>query len=103
MSIYYCAKCDEPKNNDTNVCTDVGGELWCEGCCSSLPEDWEDYKITFWKKPIPDRNNDFEAVHKDYDGAPIHSFGPPADNRFFTGPSRADIIEQIEEYNEERL
>ena len=68
-----------------------------------LETAYNDWTITYAPPPIPTRSHDWQGVHKDYDGAPIHSFGPPADNRFFTGPSRADIIEQIEEYNEETL
>ena len=94
MSIYYCGRCGDLKNNDTNVCTDVGGELWCEGCCSSLPGDWEDYTITYVPPPIPIRTWDWGALHKDYD---------PPDARFFCGKNVADLIEQINEYNEERL
>ncbi len=103
MSIYYCESCDQQRDGDWNVGTEVGAEFWCEDCCCELPEDWEDYKITFSRKPIPTTAHDWEAVHKDYDGAPIHSFGPPADNRAFTGKNVGDLIEQIKEYNEERL
>ena len=41
------------------------------------------------------------ATHKDYDGAPEHSFGPPKDQRCFWGPTLEDVIEQVEEYSEE--
>ena len=39
MSIYYCAKCDELKNNDHSPCTEVEGELWCEDCAAELNEN----------------------------------------------------------------
>lgn len=41
------------------------------------------------------------AAHENYDGAPLHSDGPPGDRRCFTGPSRADVVEQIDDHEED--
>ena len=103
MSIYLCDNCDEQKDGDWNCPSEVGGDEWCEDCaCDVLPVDWEDWVITFYSKPIPDRNHDWEAVHNEYDGAPIDSLdtGSP-DQRAFTGKNVMELIEQINEYNEE--
>lgn len=40
----------------------------------------------------------FEAVHPDYDPSPIHSFGPPGDDRFFYDDSLEDLKEQIDDW-----
>jgi len=91
MSIYYCEGCGEHKDGDWDVGDEVCGEQWCETCCcDKLPEDWEDYKITYDMKPMTNRNHDWEALHKDYD---------PPDARSFTGRNGLDLIEQINEYN----
>ena len=95
MSIYRCDKCDEQKNRKWDGCTEVLYDLWCDSCAEILPDDFEDWEITFWMKPIPDRRHDFEAVHVDYDGA-IDSL----DRRAFTGPNIESLINQINEYNE---
>jgi len=59
-----------------------------------------EYDITFNPKGLPIDSFDWEAVHEDYDGAPLESGGPPADDRFFLGDSVSDVIGQIEEYAE---
>jgi hypothetical protein len=59
------------------------------------------WHIEYDPPPIPSRTCDWAFRHDDYDGAPEHSFGPPADNRCGTGPSEADCIQQIKEMEEE--
>jgi hypothetical protein len=41
-----------------------------------------------------------QAIHIHYDGAPIDSFGPPADNRFVWGPDWPTVRQQIIELEE---
>lgn len=92
MSIYMCERCGNQKDGDWDCPTEVGDEMVCESCMCEFPEDWEDYKITFDMKPIPDRQFDWEALHKDFD---------PPDSRFFTGPNVFDLVDQILEFNED--
>ena len=47
----------------------------------------ENWTITYNPKPIPSRGDDYDFVHKDYDG--------PEDKRCGTASSRMDAIEQI--------
>ena len=102
MSIFMCELCDQLKDADFKGCYQWEDGLVCEDChVENTPEDYEDWVITYEKKPIPSRQFDWEATHIDYDGAPIHSGGPPADARHFTGPSLQDVWLQVIEYNEE--
>jgi len=96
MSIYHCHSCDRDRDNDHNLCTVVYDELWCEDCTDGFPDDWEDYRITYWCKPIPNRNHDWAATHNDFDGSP-----DSGDGRAFTGKDILDLVQQINEYNEE--
>lgn len=57
------------------------------------PIKYGNWTITYWCKPIPDRNHDYEGTHDDYDG--------PEDSRAFTGPSIKDIKQQIDDYEAE--
>ena len=41
------------------------------------------------------------GTHPDYDGAPEHSFGPPADSRCFTSPTMKGVHDEIDEWLEE--
>jgi hypothetical protein len=43
----------------------------------------------------------YVAIHDDYDGAPMYSDGPPADNRCIRGESVAELIEEINAREEE--
>ena len=98
MGCYYCELCDGLKDDDYNLCHEWGDGLVCEDCHTEhTPEDWEDWVLTYWKKPIPDRTHDWELVHKDYDGAP-----DSGDTRAFTGPTIEDVYQQAIEYNEEQ-
>lgn len=96
MSIYMCERCDNQKDGDWDCPTEVGGEMVCESCMCEFPEDWEDYIITFDQPPIPTKQFDWRAVHKDYDGAPDSN-----DYRAFTAPNVFDLVDQILEFNEE--
>ena len=58
---------------------------------SDIPEGW---KITYWMKPIPDRNHDYEFAHDDYDGT---------NGLCGTAPTRDSCIEQIKEIEEEAM
>ena len=51
-----------------------------------------DWKITYWRKPIPTTAHDWEITHKDYD---------PPDSRHFTGPTEADVWQQAKDYEDE--
>ena len=35
MACYLCAGCDNLIDNDWNVCTDVGGKLYCPDCAEN--------------------------------------------------------------------
>ena len=98
MSIFMCELCQELRDGDFKGCYEWGSELVCEDChTENTPEDYENYKISYEHLP------GWIAVHEDYDGAPIHSGGPPADDRCFTGNSLLDVWEQVINYNEEKL
>ena len=95
MSCYMCGFCGSSIDGDWDCGIEMpDGENWCDYCAADhLPEDWEDYKITYWQKPIPLRYHDWEATHKDYDG--------PEDHRVFTSGNLADLAAQIMDFNEE--
>jgi len=46
------------------------------------------YNITYWQKPIPDRNQDYDWCHADYDG--------PGDNRCGSAASVQDCKDAID-------
>ena len=94
MACFYCQQCDQLLDGDWVESYEWGSEEICIDCHVELtPEDWEDYKITYDPKPIPNRNHDWEATHNDYD---------PPDARHFTGRSLEDVWAQVIEYNEEK-
>jgi len=94
MAMFYCQECDHLLDGDWIESYEWGSEEICIDChCELTPEDFEDWNLTFWPKPTPDRNHDWELTHKDYD---------PPDGRAFTGPSIEDVYQQAIEYNEER-
>jgi hypothetical protein len=47
---------------------------------------YRDFEIspTVGIEGIPGRSHDWTWAHKDYDGAPTHSLGPPSDHRCST-------------------
>ena len=47
------------------------------------------FVLTYWAKPIPYRDCDYDFCHEDYDG--------PGDPRCGSGPSIADCRDQIDE------
>lgn len=97
MAVIFCEKCDQFVDDDYSPCTDIAGMFICESCMCEMPEGIEEYEFTRrYKDGQPDS---WVAVHRDYDGAPIDSFGPPADDRCFFGPNTWDVIEQIGEHN----
>jgi len=55
---------------------------------------YRDFTITFDPPPIPYRQADWCAVHKDYDGED--------DGRIFRGPTEANLIEQIADWYDEQ-
>ena len=55
------------------------------------------WTIRYDPPPISVRNMDYEGVHDDYDGAPLYSDDPPADNRCVRGGTVEDVLEQIRE------
>ena len=100
MAIFHCELCGNLLDGDWVESYEWGDGEVCIDChVEHTPEDWEDYNLY--------RDSSFPAAfrwtlcHKDYDGAPIHSFGPPADGRFFMGPTIEDVYQQAIEYNEE--
>ena len=97
MSALYCEMCDRLRDDDLHPFEEWGSDLICGDCFEQhTPEDWEDWRVSYWKKPIPDRSHDWELTHKDYDGAP-----DSGDARAFTGPTLADVWQQAKDYNEE--
>jgi len=60
-----------------------------------------EWKINWNPPPIPCREFDYEFYHEDYDGAPMESGGPPADNRCGHAASIEACIEVIKELEEE--
>ena len=64
-------------------------------------QTYGDWIIKYDPPPIPIRTADWQFYHKDYDGAPIHSEGPPADNRSGFGPTAEDCRRQIDEYEDD--
>ena len=58
-----------------------------------MEHKYRGWEITHNPKPIPTRNDDWEAVHEDYDG--------PEDGRCITGRSVIDLQLQIDELESE--
>ena len=56
---------------------------------------YKDWYVTYFCKPIPDRNHDWEASHTNYDGAPDSD-----DDRAVTGPTLDDVKCQIDNWRE---
>ena len=102
MACFYCQECDRLIDGDYTESYEWDkGEEICIDCHIELtPEDWDDYLVSF--DPSLPKSFQWSLTHKDYDGAPIDSFGPPADGRFFMGPSIKDVYQQAIEYNEDR-
>ena len=101
MSVFYCELCGALRDGDFVGCNEWADGLVCDDCFTeNTPEDFEDWIVSYWKKPIPIRTLDWEIVHKDYDPTPLDSGGPPGDDRFFQGPTLADVWQQVIEYNE---
>lgn len=95
MAVFRCDLCDRFIDIDFHGVEEWGGEEVCSDCYNDhTPEDVDDWKLSYWKKPIPDRGHDWELTHKDYDG--------PGDPRAFTGRSVEDVYQQAIEYNEEQ-
>lgn len=64
----------------------------------SATTHYKGWLITYNPKPIPARCGvDWDAVHEDYDGAPIYSDGPPADDRCFNESSLNKCKAEIDE------
>ncbi len=67
--------------------------------------EYKNYFIEYDPPPIPIRSCDWQFAHKDYDGAPEDSFGPPMDKRCGTAGSlelaKASIDDLIEMYPED--
>lgn len=88
MGAYYCVGCDKIMDDDyypqheSGLCDEHGAIL----------DEWE---ITHNPKPIPTRLNDWDYVHKDYDG--------PGDDRCGTAPSREAAIIYILEIDQDDL
>jgi hypothetical protein len=59
------------------------------------------YHIRHDPPPIPIRTCDWQWYHEDYDPTPLHSYGPPSDDRSGASASlddaKADIDDQIAE------
>ena len=99
MSMFYCFECDNLFDGDWTESYEWGDEEICIDCHVELtPEDWEDYEMTY--SPASPQAFRWAAIHKNYDGAPIHSLGPPGDPRYFIGPSLKDVWQQVIEFNE---
>ncbi len=77
MGSYFCIGCDRIMDDDYFPCDD-------DGLCPDHSAVLEDWTITHNPKPIPSRLNDWDYVHKDYDG--------PEDDRCGTAPSREAAI-----------
>lgn len=77
MGVYYCVGCDMLLDDDWVPCSE-------DGLCDEHGEILEEWTITYNPKPIPSRLNDWDYVHKDYDG--------PEDKRCGTAPSREAAI-----------
>lgn len=102
MACYYCEECGQLKDGDWVNCMEWGDDLICEDCHTELtPENYEEWTVSYWQKPIPIRTMDWEITHNDYDPTPLHSGGPPGDDRFFTGPSLRDVWEQARDYEDD--
>jgi hypothetical protein len=100
MAMQYCFECDRLLDGDWIEFYDWENDEVCIECHMDLtPEDYEDYEVGY-DSGAP-KAFAWSVTHKDYDGAPIHSFGGPADQRHFIGPSLKDVWEQVIEYNEE--
>ncbi len=93
---FYCYKCDSFPLLECGASVRVSGNIHiyvCEDCAAALIPTISDWRFRYDMKPILDKNHDWEAVHKNYDG--------PPDTRSFTGPDIWDLFEQIEGFNDE--
>ena len=54
---------------------------------------YRDFRIDYDPKPIPDRRFDWQAVHKDYDGAP-----DAHDNRYFYAETEKELLVQLDDW-----
>ena len=45
--------------------------------------------------------NQWEATHPDYDPKPVYLYDGPSDNRYVTGKTRDEVIEEIDVWIEE--
>ena len=95
MAMQYCFECDRLLDGDwIEFCEWEGDNEICIDCHMELtPENYEDWEVFYWAKPIPDRNHDWEITHKNYDGE--------GDHRHFTGPTLSDVWSQAKEYEED--
>ena len=101
MSMFTCALCDCLQDGDYVECYEWGADLVCGDChCEHVPDNWEDWAPR--RTGYTDKEFRWEITHKDYDGAPIHSFDGPADGRYFMGYSLADVWQQAMEYEDEK-
>ncbi len=61
MGMYYCPACQ-------NLVDDDYSPMGENECCDSCEAKLEGWTITFNPKPIPDRSDDWDYVHEDFDG-----------------------------------
>jgi len=99
MACFHCELCDQLKDGDWVESYEWGNGEVCIDCHTEhTPEDFEDY-ILDYRSDFP-KSFSWTLIHKDFDGAPWHTGGPPADDRSFIGPSMEDVYQQAIEYNE---
>ncbi len=92
---FYCYNCGSypfNENGRTVILTDSINLFICDNCADNFESIITAWDFGYNMKPMPDRNHDWEATHKDYDG--------PPDTRSFTGPNIWDLFEQILDAND---
>lgn len=68
-----------------------------------MTETYRDFELSYDPPPIPIREFDWCATHKQYDPTPMHSYDPPADGHLLLyAPTRELLIAEIEAWYAER-
>ncbi|MCP4230971.1 MAG: hypothetical protein GY771_12610 [bacterium] len=92
---FYCYNCGSYPFNECGSSVHALDDIQvyvCDDCADVLTPAIVGWHFGYNMKPMPDRNHDWEATHKDYDG--------PPDTRSFTGPNIWDLFEQILDAND---
>ncbi len=60
--------------------------------------EYRDFELSYWAKPIPMRDFDWQAMHRNFDGAPDSN---NTKSPVFCGKTIQDVKRQVDEWYEE--